>query len=109
MASLHKVRAANSTNATLVKASPTKLHSIFLHAGAVETYLKLYDKATAPVPGTDVPIAVIPVHANGAVNLIQLGNVVFKLGLGYAITLNSADNDATVVAANAVIGHLLIG
>ena len=66
--------------------------------------MKLYDKASAPSLGTDVPIATIQLKASTSLHsTLSFG---LALGLAYAITNFVADNDATVVAANDVVGFI---
>ena len=70
--------------------------------------MKLYNKATAPTVGTDVPEMIIPVPAavSGVpgVASINPGFLTFRfaLGLGIAITGGMADSDTTAVAAGQV-------
>jgi hypothetical protein len=69
-----------------------------------EVFLKVYDKATAPTVGTDVPVYtfLIPGNTRGSGTNIPLpeGGIEFKKGLGIAITGNIADSDTTAVLAN---------
>ena|SRR6478736_130140 len=100
-----KVNSAASTNATLLQAGPSAVTSIFLTNNTAGTkYLKLYDKATAPVPGTDVPIATFGIPPNGLVLNFPDITVCAALGLGYAITGAPADLDTTATAVNDVTG-----
>jgi hypothetical protein len=97
---------AATTNAKLLLTGPTILHSVQAsNLNAALRYLKLYNKATAPVPATDTPVMVIPIPAGGAaaVNL-NFGNLgaKFPLGLGMALTVNAIDTDATAVAAGEI-------
>jgi hypothetical protein len=70
--------------------------------------VKLYNKATAPTVGTDVPAMIIPVPAAvagvpGVATLpVGFNGFRFALGLGLAITGAVADNDTTAVAAGQV-------
>jgi predicted RecA/RadA family phage recombinase len=92
---------AATTNATNVKASAGNVHKIVgNNTVAVKKYLKLYNKATAPVPGTDTPVLtyVIPVSAVFSFDLSDLGTY-FSAGIGYAITAAAADADATAIGA----------
>lgn len=106
-----KYISAATTNATSVKASAGKIHSII----AINTvgnirYLKLYNRASAPTVGTDVPIHTIPIPANvsGAGVAISFGDIglAFSTGIAFAITANVADNDATAIGANDVVINL---
>jgi len=101
-----------STNAALLSSVPGRLGYVILgNTAATWAYLKLYDKATAPVPGTDTPVAVyaIPPAASGG-QLIVLpldGAPAFANGIGIAITLAAALADATALAgASTVVGTI---
>lgn len=99
-----KINSANSTNSTLVQRLATTLFAVnATNNGGAAAFVKLYDKATAPVVGIDVPVLVVPVPAAGVVslNMGDLGSM-FSLGLGIAITNLIADSDTTAVAANQV-------
>jgi hypothetical protein len=99
--------AAASTNATSVKASAATVFSCQLSGiGSTPAYLKIYNKASAPTVGTDVPVKtlIIPAAAtaaNGAGSNIQFGPGGMALGTGFAtaVTGGIADADATAVAA----------
>jgi hypothetical protein len=66
----------------------------------VTAYLKIFDKASAPVLGTDIPVMTIMLPAN-VPQRVDFGveTCPMKFGLAIAVTLNPADNDATVLAA----------
>ena len=54
--------AANTNNATVVSAKPAALGSLTVfNAGGAAAYLKLYNSAALPVPGTDTPVMVVAV------------------------------------------------
>lgn len=91
---------AASTNQTLVSTGVKNLFEIYVfNPTAAKIYFKLYDKATAPVAGTDIPLVVIPVEINTGVsiNFGTLGKR-FTLGLGYAITAGPLTTDNAAVA-----------
>lgn len=95
------VTSTATTNATLVKASAGTLYNISAsNVGAATAYLKLYNKATAPTVGTDVPVLTIPIPASGVASL-PIGAIGhrFATGIGLAITGAAADSDTTAVAA----------
>jgi hypothetical protein len=75
---------------------------------ATPAFVKLFNKATAPVPGTDVPEMIIEVPAAvgsglGRAEISPGFNAYrFPLGLGIAITGGRADSDTTAVAAGQV-------
>jgi len=93
--------AAASENATLVQAGPTLMTSLSGVNGAAISYLKLYDKGTAPT-SADTPRRTIQIAANATFSLDCGGGMMFGRGLGYRITAAAADADATAVAAAAI-------
>jgi hypothetical protein len=98
----HTLAHAATTNATSVKNSAGTVYSINVsNTHSAIQYLKLYNKASAPTMGTDVPVLVIPVPAGG-VQTIYLGRVGarFATGIALASTLSPADSatDSVVVS-----------
>jgi hypothetical protein len=98
------VNSAASTNGALILTGTSGLQAFFAsNTGATDAFVKLYNKATAPTVGTDVPEMVIKVPATGQVELTPGFNAYrFPLGLGIAITGLAADTDTTAVAAGQV-------
>ena len=95
---------ANTTNATAAKASAGKLFSVNgYNSTATVTYLKFYDKATAPTVGTDTPVLTLALPAS-AVFSYDLGGIAFATGIGYGLTTAAADNGTTAPAAGAILG-----
>ena len=93
-----------TTNGRSVKGSGANVYSITAsNLAAAAKFLKLYNKASAPTVGTDVPVMTIPVPAGGSVSL-ELGaiGIRFTSGLAMAITGASGDTDTTAVAAGDV-------
>lgn len=100
-----RVAAAASTNATSVKGSPGGIVSINVFNGnAAVRYLKLYNKASAPTVGTDVPLATFPLAIGKERDIAPPGGIDFTTGIAYAITSGIADNDTGAVSANDVHG-----
>lgn len=100
---------AATTNATVAKASAGTLLSILANnTNAAIRYLKLYDKGTAPVVGTDAPLLTIALQPlTDAV--IPLGaGIDFSAGISYALTTGAADADATAVGAGDIVGLNII-
>lgn len=95
-----RTRAAASTNATSVKASAGRVHSIHLtsNAGGV-TFFKLFNKASAPTVGTDVPILVVRLAAGAVVNVEPPLGIQCSAGIAFCMVTGSADTDATAVTA----------
>lgn len=92
---------AASTNATLVKASPGMLYEVSIsNVTGTACYVKLFNKASAPTVGTDVPSLTIPVAAGQAVGLEfgVLGKR-FPVGIALAVTGAIAATDATAAIA----------
>jgi len=103
------VNSAASTNGALILTGTSGLQSFYAtNTGATVAFVKLYNKATAPTVGTDVPEMIIPVPAAvsgvpGVATLpIGFNGFRFALGLGIAITGAVADTDTTAVAAGQV-------
>jgi hypothetical protein len=95
---------ANSVNATAAKASAGKLYSVNgFNSSASVTYLKFYDKATAPTVGTDTPVLTLALPALSVFSY-DLGGLAFATGIGYGLTTVAADNGTTAVAAGAILG-----
>lgn len=107
----HRVASAATTNATSVKAAPGHVYGFSLGNAMTTTpvmkFFKLYDKASAPTVGTDVPIMTVPLPADGQVNISFPTGILFSLGIAFAITGAVADTDSTAVAANDIHGGLL--
>ena len=98
----YNVVTAASTNSAVVKASAGMLYEITIsNPTATAAYVKLYNKTTAPVVGTDVPVMTISVPATSAttmpVSLIfgQVGKR-FATGIGIACTAAAAATDTGV-------------
>lgn len=103
------VNSLATTNGALVITGTSSLQSLYAtNTGATPAFVKLYNKATAPTVGTDIPEMIIPVPAvvgsiPGVANpVIGFSGQRFPLGLGIAITGGEADNDTTAVAAGQV-------
>jgi hypothetical protein len=103
-----RIKSAATTNATSAKASAGSVYQISLYnAAASQVSFKLYNKASAPTVGTDVPIATFPIAANSFRDItIPLG-LPCAAGIAYAITANRGDTDTTAVVADDVHGFML--
>lgn len=98
------INSAANTNATVVKGSAGTLYNIGAsNTGGAAAFIKLYNKATAPTVGTDVPVLTLVVPASGNVDfdLGPMGHR-FATGIGLAITNLAADTDTTAIAASQV-------
>lgn len=103
------LNSAASTNGALILTGTSSVHSLWAtNDGATVAYVKLYNKATAPVVGTDVPEMVIPIPAAASgvpgVANPNMGFIPFRfaLGLGIAVTGGAANSDTTAVASGQV-------
>lgn len=99
--SLYHAVAAATTNAASVKASAGQVFGYFVfNAAAYPVYVKLFNKASAPTPGTDTPAFVIGVPAGGGANLSFTVPLTFGTGIGVDMVKGIADADATALAAS---------
>ena len=97
-----------TTNETVVKASAGVITTISAVGMAEEamSFLKLYDKATAPVLATDIPVMTIaiPTHTLGAGIVIPIPNGLnFSNGIALALTSGIEDTNAVAVLAEQVV------
>jgi hypothetical protein len=103
------ISSSAGTNAALVLTGTSGLTAIYAtNSGAAPAYVKLYNKAIAPVVGTDIAAMILPIPAAvggvpGVSPPLPCGfGFRFPLGLGVAITGGAADTDTTAVAAGQV-------
>jgi hypothetical protein len=103
------LNSAATTNGALILTGTSGLQAFWAtNTGAAVAFVKLYNKATAPTVGTDVPEMIIPVPAavGGVPGVAEVtpgfNGHRFPLGLGIAITGLVADTDTTAVAAGQV-------
>jgi hypothetical protein len=103
-----KYLSAASNNSTLVlgRSSVVKM-LVAVNTTATIYYVKLYNKATAPTCGTDVPVITVPVPALATGGPpVQLGvddGLLFPLGVGFCIVAGIADNDNTSAATGVAL------
>ena len=102
------LNSAASTNEALILTGSSGLQAFYAtNTGATAAFVKLYNKATAPV-STDVPAMILPIAAAvsdfpGVCTLpIGFSGFRFALGLGIRITGAVGDADTTAVAAGQV-------
>lgn len=93
-----------TTNATSVKSSAGTLYNVSAsNINAAARYLKLYNKATAPTVGTDVPVLTLLLPAGATIDHdFGLVGHRFAAGIGLAITTGAADSDTGAVAASEI-------
>jgi len=107
----YKLVSAASTNATSVKASAGQVYMITAsNVNAAVRYLKLYNKASAPTVGTDVPVLTfaIPGNTAGAGTNIPVPTVGlnFSTGIAFALTTEATDAGSTGVALSEIVVNL---
>lgn len=98
------VNSAASTNATSTKASAGTVWSVQAsNINAAVRYLKLYNKASAPTVGTDVPVLTVPLPAGGVAQVDGGANGLrFGTGIAWALTVSAADSATDAVAASEI-------
>lgn len=104
------VSSAASTNATVAKASAGRVYRVFAcNTTTTAVYLKFYNVATTPVPGTTAVFLSRALPAAGAAGGLacQSFDVAdigwsFSTGIAFALTTGNADTDATAPVAGAV-------
>jgi len=110
---VHFKSSTNSTNATSVKSSAGAVFNMIIHnthsggGGNNSIAFRLYNKSTAPVVGTDVPMIVIHVPSNQSKEINFTSGITFTNGIAYSLTAGDALLNATAVSADGV--QLYIG
>lgn len=101
----YSLTTAATTNGALIITGAKRLAELTVsNPTATAAYVKLYNKATAPTVGTDVPVLTIAIPATAAgvgdksFNFGALGKQ-FPLGIGIAVTANAVATDATATVA----------
>ena len=103
-----RMNSAASNNATSLKASAGTLYALYaVNLNAAVRYVKFYNKASSPAPGTDnallVAVFPIPASTTGAGFSINLDpGLDFSTGIAYAVVTGASDTDNTSVAANEI-------
>ena len=93
-----KLVTAATTNPTSVKASAGKVYLLdMFNSDTVGYWVKMYNKASAPTVGTDVPVASRFVPAGGGAVIATAEGIPFTTGIAFGTTLNATDSDTTVV------------
>lgn len=105
-----RIKAAATTNDTLVKAGTINVYGwTFQNNTAAKKYIRVYDKATQPVVGTDVPQFTLILQANSELNFETAIGTPLLLGFGYGISNAVGDTDTTVTAVDDVHGVFFYG
>ena len=90
-----------------IKASPGSLFGYYItNLSASVRFIKLYNKASAPVVGTDIPMATLAISAGVTVNMRDAAGIAFSNGIAIAATNLVADTDTTSPAANDVVANV---
>ena len=108
--SMRYIYSLATTNATLVKNTAGSIGAIHLYSTLTNTtvaYLKLYNKATAPIPGTDVPFAVYKISGSNAVSINFPKGIKFTQGLGFAITRGASPVDSLAIGLGEITGQIV--
>lgn len=103
---MSKTTSAASDNATSLKASAGQIYAIqVFNVNAAVRYLKLYNKASAPTVGTDVPVKTLAIPGNTAGAGMVLAwpqGLGFDTGIAFALTTESTDAGTTGVSADEI-------
>ena len=94
----HKnIISAVGVNSTLLKAGPANVQNLHIvSSAATPRFFKLYNKASAPVVGTDIPFITIPLAVGASsYNVPPLSGIDFSIGSSYAILLGVEDSSTT--------------
>lgn len=105
-----RVQSNADVNATSVKASAGRIARIWGRNNVASLrHLKLYNKASAPVVGTDIPYASLTLQANSEFNFdVQDFGLNFSTGIAYALTGGIGDTDTAALSTGDVLGlHIL--
>ena len=108
--SYYKVISTTGLNATSVKSSSAKMTILHLvNSVATLRYFKLYNKASAPVVGTDTPLITVALSPNSAstFTLPALVGIDFSIGLSYGITLGVADSNTTADSVEGAVTGMI--
>jgi hypothetical protein len=105
---------AASTNATSVLAAPCEITKLTVtNRSAASWALKIYDKASAPTVGTDIPVATFDIPAStttGGSNIPLTIPDSLQFGFAFATTVNLTDADTTALpTANIGVVNYSIG
>jgi hypothetical protein len=104
----HHAISAASTNATSVKGSAGTINTLIVSNNATsKRYFKLYNKASAPTVGTDIPVLTYMLPP-GETHEIPTGAYGMRLttGIAYATTTGIAIADTAAVSVNDLAIHI---
>jgi hypothetical protein len=96
------------TTGVSVKGSPGQVYGWYIaNNAAYAIFVKLYNKASAPTVGTDVPVMTLEIPAGSAANVNFAQGIAFATGIGIGASKLVADADATALSANDCVCNLL--
>lgn len=102
-----RVNSTASNNLTSLKGSAGNIINIdVFNVAAYDVFLKIYNKASAPVVASDTPIWTIPIKAGTGFSRAFPNGKSLGTGIAYAIVKLQADTDATNVAALDLTGSI---
>lgn len=91
-----------------IKSSPGQIYGWFLFNRATSIrYVKLYNKARAPLVGADTPFMTIPLPSGGGANVNFTSGITFSRGIGIAATAGVSDGNTVAPAANDVVVNII--
>lgn len=105
----YSLTTAASTNAASIKSSAGNLSELSIsNPTATAAFVKLYNKASVPTVGTDVPIMTVRVAPSGSSGDIValdfgVGGKRFTTGIAIAVTANAVATDTTSAVAGVQI------
>lgn len=104
--STYHVVSAGSNNAAVIKAAAGTMYGWAIGSvTGVVRFVKLYDKATTPAPGSDTPTLSIEVPGNTSgtgTNFCFTPGIKFTTGIGIAVVANMTDTDNTAIGAGEI-------
>lgn len=98
------INSAATTNATLIKGSSGTVYGIVAsNHNAAARHLKIYNKASAPVVGTDIPVLTLNLPTGNNANVpIGSNGLRFTNGIALALTVSAGDSATDAVAAGEI-------
>jgi hypothetical protein len=102
--SISRVVAANSTNATVAKASAGHLYGFDIYnASGATSFVKFVNKASAPTAGSETVAYTVAIPTVAQVRLMFPQGIAFATGISFFTVTGFADSNSTAVAANDLI------
>jgi len=102
------VTSAATTNATLIKSTPGYGFTIMgYNNNAAARYLKIYNKATPPTVGTDIPILTFYLEPSDSF-AFDLAATRFTAGIALAFTVGAADADTAALTSGDIMGFNMV-